>query len=551
MDRELQQALNAIQAGADPQAVASRMSTDMHRQALAAVQAGADPAAVSQRLQQQSRAGDRGFTFSDAARMAAQGLTFGFGDEIAGAASAVRGGSYTEARDASRARLERLREQHPVAATASEVVGGLAFPAGTIGTALRGGAAAARAAGAATRGAQVARAARQAATPGAAYGALYGLGEAEGDPGELASASTLAREATINAAVGGAMGGLFGAGVGAVQSRGRGLFSDAVEGAFRDLGPEDVAQPTRGPVQRERIPYRSRDPEPVDPMSALAAGIRRNRAWEAAQEAPLGPSAILRPNDPTPSGRPAALALERGPQPVDILGPDGSPARRTAGPSVAPGAHLGGGEVRRPPVEAEPMSQLEVALRRLQGIEDAEMAEGFRLQGEARSQAAQRLNREREDVERRVQGLLGIEEQNPGIAGPSAGGLLGPHIVPGRTISGQRVTPETGGLLGSSPTPAPASAPAPAAPTASVYGGTTSAARYGGSRARQLRDIEEGMRQEGLWMRLMRSGSDDEVASIMQEVSDTDAAKFLADLYAAPGDNPRVRKALEAKVGGR
>jgi len=66
------------------------------------------------------------FTAGDATRMAAQGATLGFADELAGLSRILPGGmSPREAIAASRQRIGQLREQHPWKSAASEVAGGL------------------------------------------------------------------------------------------------------------------------------------------------------------------------------------------------------------------------------------------------------------------------------------------------------------------------------------------------------------------------------------------------------------------------------------------
>lgn len=124
---------------------------------------------------------------------AAQGLTFGFGDEMK---AALRGGidslrtgePFGEAYDAwlgqNRGDLEQAREAHPVAAYGGEIVGAT-LPLGGAGMAARGAPMAARmAAGAGT---------------GAAQGAAYGYGAGEGTEDRL-------RDALVSGLIGGGVG---------------------------------------------------------------------------------------------------------------------------------------------------------------------------------------------------------------------------------------------------------------------------------------------------------------------------------------------------------
>jgi hypothetical protein len=139
-------------------------------------------------------------TTRDVGRMALQGATAGWGDEIAGAvAAAVPGGrGYREARDESRENIARIRQERPATALAAEVGGGIASAA-VGGLAARGAGLAAKGGAAVTRG-LLARAGR-AAVPAAAGGA-YGAGEAEEVPNIPASA---AKGAALGAATGAAV----------------------------------------------------------------------------------------------------------------------------------------------------------------------------------------------------------------------------------------------------------------------------------------------------------------------------------------------------------
>lgn len=148
---------------------------------------------------------------SDFMRATRQGLTFGFGDEIAGLMAAITPGGqgYTEARDASRDRLERMREERPGVSLAGELLGGLMLPAGAAGSLLRAGAG-------------VGRSALTGAAAGGLTGGLFGLGEAKGTPGER-----------IGQAVGPAVGG---AGLGGVGGAVGALFGKAAAAANRVRG---------------------------------------------------------------------------------------------------------------------------------------------------------------------------------------------------------------------------------------------------------------------------------------------------------------------------
>ena len=144
-------------------------------------------------------------------RGAVQGVTFGFGDEIYGAAKGAYdkvigsgdfSGTYAKERDAVRTANDRAQEANPTSYFAGELGGGVALPFGF--------------ARAGVKGAQLANAGLKArsmaaAKEGAVYGAAYGLGNGEGDVGDQALST-----------IGGAIGG------GAVGGRYRGQFSLAV-----------------------------------------------------------------------------------------------------------------------------------------------------------------------------------------------------------------------------------------------------------------------------------------------------------------------------------
>lgn len=136
-----------------------------------------------------------------------QGTTFGFADELAGAARGVRaasqgmdfGEAYNIGVDQSRRALDRERRVNPIGAVAAEVAG--AIPTG-IGL---GGQLAGRGTSALLRlGSNVG--------VGTAQGAVYGAGASDGDLGERA------KDSVAGAAVGGAAGAVVPAVVGAVRS---------------------------------------------------------------------------------------------------------------------------------------------------------------------------------------------------------------------------------------------------------------------------------------------------------------------------------------------
>lgn len=133
---------------------------------------------------------------SSALDPAVQGLTFGWGDEMRGAAqgamAAAQGGDFGETyrreTDRARASLDRERRVNPVGSVAAEVAGALPTAAAA------GGQLAGRGASLLTRG-------LTGAGVGAGQGAAYGAGAAEGDIADRAG------NAALGAGIGGTIGG--------------------------------------------------------------------------------------------------------------------------------------------------------------------------------------------------------------------------------------------------------------------------------------------------------------------------------------------------------
>lgn len=184
-----------------------------------------------------------------AGRGALQGATFGFGDEIYGAAKgaydALAGGgdftgTYERERDAVRAANAAAQKANPGTYLAGELVGGVAVPVGGAAAGLR----TAAAAGSRSLGAR----ALASAKTGAGYGAAYGLGTAQGSP--VDQAINTASGAVAGGAVGAALPPLIAVGSSMAQMPGRAVRSfsnpervaaEKVAEAFsRDAGSEVV-----------------------------------------------------------------------------------------------------------------------------------------------------------------------------------------------------------------------------------------------------------------------------------------------------------------------
>lgn len=107
-------------------------------------------------------------------RQFAHGASFGFDDELAGAASALTGGDYDSARRDYLAERDQYGADHPIASFAANLAGGLATGVGGVGklAATKAGGAMAQSVAALPRWAQLASA-------GGAAGAVQGAGDAD------------------------------------------------------------------------------------------------------------------------------------------------------------------------------------------------------------------------------------------------------------------------------------------------------------------------------------------------------------------------------------
>jgi hypothetical protein len=154
------------------------------------------------------------------ARAAANGITFGHADELAGAVGALGGNrSYSEIRNEQDQGIRDFRESNPVAAYGAEIGGSVAMPLGAVG-ALKGGITAANVA-------------KGAATVGAPMGAATAIGDAK----EINSVGDFAGEATKGALLGG-----LGYGVAAPIAAGLARGAQSVGRAVGDaIDPESAA----------------------------------------------------------------------------------------------------------------------------------------------------------------------------------------------------------------------------------------------------------------------------------------------------------------------
>lgn len=215
----------------------------------------------------------------DVIRAAGQGLSFGFGDEIAALAqSAVGDKTYEEAVAEERAKLEAFRKGNKTLAYGLEIAGSL--PSMLIPTL-----AAARAPQIAKLGSIAARrlgAAGTAAASGAAQGALYGAGTAGSGEGETI------KGAAGGAIVGGALGGALGAALPKV--------SEGAQALLKEKVPLTLGQARGGLLgTAEEIAQ-------YIPLAGRAISSARNRAVEQSGRAPINQVIKIVDGEPLPKG---------------------------------------------------------------------------------------------------------------------------------------------------------------------------------------------------------------------------------------------------------
>jgi len=286
---------NGLRDGVDPAEMQARL-TRVHPQSMTleqirmAVQTeGPSISPAMQRL-----ANDDGSGLGDFVRMAAQGGTFGFADELAGmGAQVIPGGrDYHEALAASRQRVSDLRETSPGASAMAEAAGGMLLPAG----------AASRIAGRiAPAGSSLVGKIMSGmvggALSGGGAGAAYGFGDTNGTLLERLAAAK--KHGAVGAGVGYVAGGLFPALGGGLGATGRSMAETLV--------PTQSA----GPLANRRLGMKAAEAQ-IDPAAATT------------QMGELGPGAIVADLDPVlareaKTSRNMAASLDRAGGPVEML----------------------------------------------------------------------------------------------------------------------------------------------------------------------------------------------------------------------------------------
>lgn len=162
---------------------------------------GASESDVLNFVKKQTSDGEKTGALSAATQGVGQGLSFGFADELEGAARGAYDAftsdqSFSDAYASrvanARRRLEKAREDHPLAFYTGEIGSALAVPGGLARVGVRGALAKAADKGLGARSVAAAK-------EGAVYGSAYGLGSGEGVEGKLTNAVT-------GAGVGGVLG---------------------------------------------------------------------------------------------------------------------------------------------------------------------------------------------------------------------------------------------------------------------------------------------------------------------------------------------------------
>ena len=195
---------------------------------------GLSDAEVTRRVQQQASGIQPPSRGAGLARAAAQGLTFGFGEEIEAAyKSLLPGREYAQEVANIRGEMEAYRQERPKEALAAETAAGFLVP----------GAAALRLGRAAIRGTGLARAATGAIGTGITQGALTGAGTTEGGVADRAFGAL--GGGAVGGVTGGVVGGLTGQATKALMRGGVRQPSDvtAVASALRRAGmtPQELA----------------------------------------------------------------------------------------------------------------------------------------------------------------------------------------------------------------------------------------------------------------------------------------------------------------------
>jgi DNA-binding transcriptional MerR regulator len=207
---------------------------------------------------------------SDFLRMAAQGASLEFGDELAGLGAGLVPGGLTreQAQEASRERVAQIRQERPVMALGAEMLGGLVTTAAPAGLLMRigaggvKGAQALRQLGSATRfttSQQIGRLGAAATAQGAVEGGLAGVGM-----------GTTGAERAERGLFGAAVGGGLGAVTGGVLGLGLGAF-----GAGGSAGRARRAGETVAEDLREMSGLRRTVPELQEEARTMRKGAQR------------------------------------------------------------------------------------------------------------------------------------------------------------------------------------------------------------------------------------------------------------------------------------
>ena len=233
------------------------------------------------------------------------GLGLGTGEPIAGALSALTGGSFRQGAQGYREGMSNIEEQSPNTAAASEIAGMFALPAGSVGTGVS-----AIKAGVPLTVAQMAGLAARGAASGAVPAAVAGFSAGGEDPGDIPARLDAAKRSAI---VGAILGALVTGGAAKVQ---RGHVERVAD--LTNKGNQRALTASRLAESQARLARMKGPTLPSTPIGETPEGLAARARWSG--------GGLLSPEAPP------ALTPIPG-QPRGLLGPEGiSPAPRASYP---------------------------------------------------------------------------------------------------------------------------------------------------------------------------------------------------------------------------
>lgn len=248
------------------------------------------------------------------------GLSFHAGEPIAGALSAITGGSFREGAERFREGISNVEAQNPTVSAATDLTGGLLLPVGQIGTGVAG----AVKAGVPLTMQQGAALLARGAVSGAVPGAISGFSEGGEDPGDVGARVA---QGTRGAEIGAALGAL---GTGAATKLTRAHVERAADlaqqGETRALTSSRLAE---SKARLARIPHPPElvghiDAGPVEDIGQALADFKAGKISQEDLDTALGFAVQPREGIPAPETTPSEPAT-----PGPAVGP---PSARTTTP---------------------------------------------------------------------------------------------------------------------------------------------------------------------------------------------------------------------------